>query len=244
MGGFSLALGRVGVKTVAAVEIDKFCQGVLRYHWPSVRIFPDIKDVSGDDIRSTGFMPERGIITAGVPCTDWSLAGRRAGINGERSGLFWHFLRLLEELQPKWFIFENVPGLLSSNKGRDYGAVQGALVECGYSIAGRILDAQYAGVPQRRRRVVIVGHLGTDWRPSAEVLFESEGLPGDSSPGGEAESEASGSAGRGADSSVTSVITHTHTHTHISTLQGGGKRGYRIDAEAAAGGHLLIQLPP
>lgn len=241
IGGFSKAFRSTGAKTVAVVEIDKNCRNVLRRHFPEAAQFDDIKNVSGDDLRAAGFIPERGVITGGSPCQDFSIAGKRVGLDGERSGLFREYLRLLEELQPKWFVFENVPGLLSSNGGRDYGAVQRALVECGYSIAGRILDAQHFGVPQRRRRIFIVGHLGISWRAPAEVLFEPESLCGDSPQGGEEESETSRGAGIGADGSGEQLIKiDTHTHT-VSTLQGGGNRGYRIDAEAAAGGQLIVQ---
>jgi len=214
VGGFSLALERAGAKSVANVEIDKYCRQILGRHFPSAKQFDDIKNVSGDDLRSAGFIPERGIITGGFPCQDISIAGKGAGLSGDRSGLFWEIVRLLEELHPKWFILENVPRLLSINGGRDMATVVKALVDCGYGLAWRVLDAQHFGVPQRRRRVFIVGHLGGTGRTSAEILFEREGGSGDSAQGGEAEPQATGGAGDGAECGSEPLIKiDTHTHT-------------------------------
>jgi len=178
VGGFDLALERNGVDVVAAVEIDKNARGVLARHFPTTQLFEDVCDVTGDQLLAAGFVPERGILTGGFPCQDLSLAGRRAGLAGARSGLFWEICRLIDELSPRWVILENVPGLLSSQGGRDMGTVIGALVERGYGISWRVLDAQHFGVPQRRRRVVIVGHLGDDGRASSKVLALAEGRAG------------------------------------------------------------------
>lgn len=240
IGGFEVAFERAEVHTVAAVEIDKSCREVLSRRFRGVTLFEDVTKVSGDDLRAVGFIPERGILTGGFPCQDISVAGRGAGLAGARSGLFWEVVRLLDDLQPKWFILENVPRLLTINEGRDMGTIAKALAECGYSLAWRVLDAQHFGVPQRRRRVFIVGCLGDSGRAPAEVLFEPEGGGGDSKEGDQAWSETSGTVIESPDSPSSAVT--THTHTHISTLQGGGKRGYRIDAEAAAGGHLIVEL--
>ena len=109
------------------------------------------------------------------------MAGKRAGLAGKRSGLFWEFTRIIGELSPRWVLIENVGGLLSSNGGGDLGAILGTLGKLGYGFAYRVLDAQWWGVPQRRRRVFIVGCLG-DWRRAAQVLFEPESLPWDSPP--------------------------------------------------------------
>lgn len=126
-------------------------------------------------------------VTAGVPCQDVSVAGKRAGLAGERTGLFYEFARVLREVRPHWFIFENVPGLLSSNRGRDFAEVLRVLmVECGYGLSWRVLDSQYFGVAQRRRRLFIVGRFG---KPCpAEILFESEGGEGNPAKGSEARS--------------------------------------------------------
>ena len=176
VGGFDLAMERNGVEVVANVEIDKQCQKVLAKHFPNAKQFSDITDVKGSDLIAAGFEPSRGIITGGFPCQDLSVAGKRRGLAGERSGLFWEIARLIEETKTEWFILENVPGLLTSNKGRDFGVVIGTMADIGYSLAWRVLDAQHFGVPQRRRRVFIVGRRTGDGLSPAEVLFKSEGL--------------------------------------------------------------------
>lgn len=175
VGGFDLALERAGVRVVASVEWDKHAQKVLARQFPQSTIFGDIQGVTGEQLRAAGFNPTNGIITGGFPCQDLSVAGKRAGLAGKRSGLFWEICRLLDETRTQTFILENVPGLLSSNNGRDMAVVIEALVERGYCIAWRVLDAQYFGVPQRRRRVFIVGCLGDSGRSPEEILSIAEG---------------------------------------------------------------------
>ena len=175
VGGFDLALERAGVKVVASIEWDKQAQKVLARQFPQSTIFGDIQGVTGEQLRAAGFDPTDGIITGGFPCQDLSVAGKRAGLAGARSGLFWEICRLLDETGAQNFILENVPGLLSSNNGRDMAVVIEALVERGYRIAWRVLDAQYFGVPQRRRRVFIVGCLGDAGRSPEEILSLAEG---------------------------------------------------------------------
>jgi DNA (cytosine-5)-methyltransferase 1 len=174
IGGFDLAMERAGINVVATVEWDKHAQGVLARRFPNSKLYGDITGVTGEQLISAGFDPANGIITGGFPCQDLSVAGRRAGLTGSRSGLFWEICRLLDETKAQSFILENVPGLLSSNEGRDMGTVIRALEERGYSIAWRVLDAQHFGVAQRRRRVFIVGHLGNEWRTPAEILAIAE----------------------------------------------------------------------
>lgn len=197
IGGFPLAFENAGARTVATVEIDKPAAAISGRHFPNAHQFEDVTKVTGDDLRAVGFVPERGVITAGWPCQDLSVAGRRAGLAGARSGLWWEVVRILEETRSRWFVGENVPGLLSSNGGRDMGAVVGALGELGYGFAYRVLDAQWFGVPQRRRRVFFVGHLGEPFTAAAEVLFECESGAGDSAAGGEAGPGAAGAATAG-----------------------------------------------
>ena len=182
VGGFDLALERNGVEVVATCEIDKHAQKILTRHFPKAKLFSDVTQLTGQDLFNAGFNSD-GIIVGGFPCQDVSVAGKRKGLsdsegNATRSGLFWEVVRLLEETKAKHFILENVPGLLSSNEGRDFGIVLNALVELGYSVSWRILDAQYFGVPQRRRRIFIVGNLGNDWGTSAEILAIAEGRRG------------------------------------------------------------------
>lgn len=174
IGGFDLAMERAGINVVATVEWDKHAQGVLARRFPNSKLYGDITGVTGEQLISAGFDPANGIITGGFPCQDLSVAGRRAGLTGSRSGLFWEICRLLDETKAQSFILENVPGLLSSNEGRDMGTVIRALEERGYSVAWRVLDAQHFGVAQRRRRVFIIGHLGSDWRTPAEILAIAE----------------------------------------------------------------------
>ena len=178
VGGFDLALERAGVTVVASCEIDKHARGVLQQQFPNSTLINDVKDVTGDQLKQLGFDGSDGIIVGGFPCQDLSVAGKRAGLGGARSGLFWEICRILDETKAKWFVLENVPGLLSSQSGADMGAVLGALVERGYGVAYRILDAQHFGVPQRRRRVFIVGCLGDNGRAPAEVLSLIEGMRG------------------------------------------------------------------
>lgn len=167
IGAFDLGFERAGMQVVWQCEIDAACQTVLRRHWPGVRMYDDVRAVGAD----AGAVD---VICGGFPCQDVSVAGRRAGLAGERSGLWHEFHRVLQCLRPQWVVVENVPGLLSSNRGRDFATVIQGLVELGYGVCWRVLDSQYHGVAQRRRRVFVVGHLG-DGR-AAEVLFERESL--------------------------------------------------------------------
>ena len=173
VGGFDLAFKRAGIKVTAAVEIDKKCRDVLASKFPETKLFDDVKEVTGEQLKSTGFIPERGIIAGGFPCQDLSIAGLRKGLGGERSGLFHEIIRLTDELKPQFLILENVAGLLSSKQGKDMGIVITALVERGYGVCWRMLDSQNYGVPQRRRRIFIVASLGDHRRP-VEILFERE----------------------------------------------------------------------
>lgn len=178
VGGFDLALERAGVKVVASVEIDKKAQSVLKKHFPQSTIFDDVTGVTGEQLKKCGFEPRGGIITGGFPCQDLSVAGKRAGLAGKRSGLFWEICRILDETGSETVILENVPGLLSSNGGRDMAVVIEALVKRGYRVGWRVLDAQYFGVPQRRRRVFIVGCLGDSGRSPEEILAISSSRAG------------------------------------------------------------------
>jgi DNA (cytosine-5)-methyltransferase 1 len=199
VGGFDLAMQRQGVKVVASVEIDPKCNEVLAKHFPEATQFTDVTTVKGEDLINAGFTPSTGIITGGFPCQDLSVAGKRAGLAGERSGLFWEIARIVEETQTEYFVIENVPGLLSSNNGRDFGVVVGTMADLGYSVGWRVLDAQHFGVPQRRRRVFIVGRRSSK-QGVAEILFKSEGLRGYSptsqSPGQDSASSTTRSFGQ------------------------------------------------
>ena len=151
IGGIDLGLDRSGWECKWQCEIEPFCVKVLDKHWPQVKKYHDIREVKPSELEPVD------LICGGFPCQDLSVAGRRAGLAGKRSGLFYEFMRIADECAPTWVLIENVPGLLSSNGGRDMGAVLGTLGELGYGWAYRVLDAQYLGVAQRRRRVFIVG---------------------------------------------------------------------------------------
>jgi DNA (cytosine-5)-methyltransferase 1 len=180
IGGFDLGFERAGMQCVAQVEIDQAAQSILSSHWQNVPKFNDVRTF-GNEQFARGTID---LICGGFPCQDVSIAGKRAGLAGNRSGLWFEFARIIDELEPRWVVIENVPGLLSSNGGADFAIILQWLVQRGYGVCWRILDAQYFGVPQRRRRVFIVASFGNG--SAAQVLFESEGLPGDTPPSREA----------------------------------------------------------
>lgn len=217
IGGFDIAFERAGIEVDSVCEIDKAAQGILTRHFPNAKLF--------DDVRKVGLQThEKGsidIICGGFPCQDVSVAGKRAGLAGERSGLWFEFARIIDELEPRWVVAENVPGLLSSNKGQDFAVIIQWLAERGYGVSWRILDAQHFGVPQRRRRVFIVGSLGNG--NSAKVLFESEGMSGNTPPRREAGKEVAftigtntGSSSKKGDGGInkTMVMTLGHSQSH------------------------------
>lgn len=169
----SVAWKPLGWEPVAFAEIEPFPCAILAYHYPDV---PNL----GDMTQVHDWRPYHGavdLVVAGTPCQDFSIAGKRAGLAGERSGLALVLAQVLSIVRPEWIVWENVPGVFSTNGGRDFGTFLRALDDIGYSCAWRVLDAQYFGVPQRRRRVYVIGHLG-DWRSAAAVLFEREGVRG------------------------------------------------------------------
>lgn len=169
---FGLGARRAGFGCAGTSEIDTHAANVTRYHYPNTPQLGDVRDVGATDAD---------LIIGGFPCQDLSVAGDRRGLAGERSGLFWEIVRIARESSPRWLLLENVPGLLSSNGGRDMGAVLGALGELGYGWAYRVFDAQHFGVPQRRRRVFIVGCFG-DVRRAGQVLFEPQSVRGNPTP--------------------------------------------------------------
>ena len=208
IGGLEKAAHDNGIPTVLSVEIDQPARGVLAVRYPGTSLLPDVREVTADDLRAAGAVPARTILTAGWPCQGNSVAGRRGGMADPRSGLWSHVVRLLAEFRPAWFVGENVPGLLSVNDGRDFGVVVDDLAGLGMGLAWRILDAQHFGVPQRRRRVVIVGRAGDDGRAPARVLLEPEGSGGDSAAGHETgEDVAPDTAGRVGDRGVVRALT-------------------------------------
>jgi DNA (cytosine-5)-methyltransferase 1 len=167
----SVAWKGLGWNPLGFSEIEKFPSEVLNHHYPNV---PNLGDMTKYKEWNFG-KRSVDLVVGGTPCQSFSVAGLRKGMEDPRGNLALTFCAILDKFRPKWFVWENVPGVLSSNKGRDFGSFLGAVAELGYGASYRVLDAQNFGVPQRRRRVFVVGHLG-DWKPTAEVLFESESL--------------------------------------------------------------------
>lgn len=185
--GFGLGFERSGMQCTFQSEINPFRQQVLARHWSDVPRAGDIRDVRGSDLGR----PD--ILVAGFPCKDLSIGkGNRTGLDGERSGLYWEFQRLVDEhlrlvdaTRPRWAVLENVPGLVNyrpdggratkaSNGGRDMAAVLLGLEQLGYGWAFRVVDARAFGVSQRRPRVIVVAHRGGDPRPAWMVLADRE----------------------------------------------------------------------
>jgi DNA (cytosine-5)-methyltransferase 1 len=158
VGGFTIAADQTNIPTICFVEKDKNCQKVLKQNWPHIPILTRIETVTGDTLHDLGAQPDNTIFGGGFPCQDVSIAGKQAGLAGQRTGLFSHVMRLVNEFQPAHLLFENVPGLLTSNNGRDMETITNALGNSGYEWTYRILDSQNFGIPQRRRRLFITGH--------------------------------------------------------------------------------------
>ena len=165
----------LGWQSAFLSEIEPFPRAVLSHHFPEVPLHGDFTTIQ------RGQYADIDLLVGGTPCQSFSVAGLRGGMADERGNLALEYLRLADRLRPRWLVWENVPGVLSSSGGRDFGAFLGGLGELGYGFAYRVLDAQHFGVAQRRRRVFVVGYLG-DWRRAAAVLFEPASLRRHSAP--------------------------------------------------------------
>jgi DNA (cytosine-5)-methyltransferase 1 len=175
----------LGFEAAGFSEIEPFARAVLSHHYPDVPLFGDFTTLTENDYGAID------LLVGGTPCQSFSIAGLRKGFADDRGNLALGFIRLAQSAKPRWVVWENVPGVLSIDGGRTFGTFLGALAECGYGFAYRVLDAQYFGVPQRRRRVFVIGYLG-DWRPAAAVLFERESLQRDITPCRETRQEVAG----------------------------------------------------
>ena len=173
----TVAWGPLGWRPSFYSEIDKNARKVLQHHYPDVPLHGDFTTIQDGDYEDID------LLCGGTPCQSYSVAGRRLGLDDPRGELSLEFVALAERLSARWVVWENVPGVLSTNGGRDFAAFVGALAECGYGWAYRILDAQFFGVPQRRRRVVLVAHSGGRADRAASVLFEPQSVPGNSAEG-------------------------------------------------------------
>jgi DNA (cytosine-5)-methyltransferase 1 len=178
----SVAWHPLGWQAAWVSEIEPFPCSLLAHKYPETPNFGDMtqfKEWPNDPID---------LLVGGTPCQSFSVAGLRKGMDDPRGNLALTYLAIADKYRPRWLVWENVPGVLSSNGGRDFGSFLGALGQLGYGFAYRVLDAQYFGVAQRRRRVFVVGYLG-DWRRAAAVLFERESLSGHPAPSREAREE-------------------------------------------------------
>src|SRR3990172_4802406 len=253
VGGTDLGLERAGWGTVSFSEIDPYACAVLAQRWPGVPNLGDIVQLDRGEQEprhraavsvAAGGEWHRAILwSGGFPCQDLSIAGKRRGLAGERSGLAFAFLDLVERHRPPAVLLENVPGLLSSHRGRDMAALCGRLAELGYGWAFRVLDARHFGVPQRRRRVFIVGlrsgpddpdgHLAAE--RAATVLAVGARCPRHPPTGVEAGPGAAGEVRGSAHGSVADGATTTRT---LGAAM--GHHGYTIGAQDADGGWLQL----
>jgi DNA-cytosine methyltransferase len=231
VGGADLGLEQAGMTIAWQCELDAWKRSVLAAHWPDIPVYTDITQLEDP--------PPVDLLIGGFPCQDLSVAGKRKGFTGERSVLAFEFLRIAESLRPRWLLMENVPGLLSSNRGRDFARLIDEVVDTGYGVAWRVLDARYFGVPQRRRRIFICARRTDtviDPRAAARLalraLWESssgdptKGWPPRSdtptTPRSSPQSGCSYGTHGPAESSVTGTLTREYGEQAGQDLTGGG----------------------
>jgi DNA (cytosine-5)-methyltransferase 1 len=253
----SVAWQPLGWQPAMFAEIEPFCAWLLHarhsatrpIHMPSPHDATTRKDAKqrAAAIRNVVALPAEGavinagdfthigvedvgtidLLAGGTPCQAFSVAGKRAGLDDPRGNLTIEFARLADRLRPLWVVWENVPGVLSIDGGRTFGAFLHMLVQCGYGIAYRVLDARHFGVPQRRRRVFVVGHLG-DWRRAAAVLLERSSLSGYPPPRREARKDSVGSTGTGI-ATGRSVDASTRDTAHCLNAGGMGRQDFETE---------------
>jgi DNA (cytosine-5)-methyltransferase 1 len=171
----------LGFEPVAFAENALFPSAVLKHHYPDVPNLGDIKNYKEWDNEF-----EFDILIGGTPCQSFSVAGLRKGLDDPRGELALVFLGIVDKYKPKWVIWENVFGVLQTNGGKDFGSLLGGMAELGYGFSYRVLDSQFFGVPQHRRRVFLIGYFG-DWKPTFSVLFDEKIIFGDSKEMGKSE---------------------------------------------------------
>ena len=241
----SLAWGPLGWRAAFLAETAKFPRAVLKHRFPGVPLRGDFTNIEEGDHEPID------VLVGGTPCQSFSVAGARRGLDDPRGDLSLEFLALARRLRPRWLVFENVPGLLSNWSGAperppdlgrcwegdetsDFATFLGALQDCGYGFAWRVLDARYFALAQRRPRLFVVDRLG-DWEAAAQVLVEPESLRGDPAPGGEARQDVAGpvtaslgkhgGASAGKDCTIRNVILHDVAGTLSARTKGGGALG-------------------
>ena len=250
-GGFPLAGMMAGITPIWASEIEPFSIRVTTKRIPQMKHYGDISKMNGGKIEPVD------IITFGSPCQNLSLAGKREGLNGEKSSMFFEAIRVIKEMRentngeyPRWIVWENVPGAMSSSKGQDFRTVleeickikdktvhipmpekkwttAGEIVGNDYSVAYRILDAQYFGVPQRRRRIFLVADFAG--RSAPQILFEQNRLPGNSaSSGGQRQGTAASAPGCSDPPGGTGPIGFDGYNGDLTSRQNGSVGGYMV----------------
>jgi DNA (cytosine-5)-methyltransferase 1 len=174
----------LGYECIGLAEIDPFRSAVLQYHYPEIKNYEDFTKIQASDLSTR---PD--VLVGGTPCATFSIAGLRKGLAEDRGNLALEFIKLIKRVRPTWVIWENVPGILSSNGGQDLGTFLGSLGELGYGFAYRVLNTEHVrtqrfpnAIPQRRRRIFVIGHIGGDWRSPAKVLFDSAPVREDAPP--------------------------------------------------------------
>ncbi|MFN7341387.1 MAG: DNA (cytosine-5-)-methyltransferase [Opitutia bacterium] len=215
----SVAWHPLGWTPAGFSEIEPFPAAILAHRFPNTTNHGDLTQHATWPIEP-GTVD---LLVGGTPCQSFSVAGLRKGLADPRGNLALVFLGLADRLKPRWIVWENVPGVLSSNGGRDFGSFLGALRELGYGFAYRVLDAQHFGVPQRRRRVFVVAHLG-DWRPAAEVLFEPDCVRRDTKKGKQAGQGAAARAQGGVGADGLGPYWDGGDRTTTLTAKGGDQR--------------------
>lgn len=228
----SVAWHSLGWRASFLSEIEAFPRAVLSHHYPEVPLHGDFTTIRAGEYEPID------LLVGGTPCQSFSVAGLRGGLDDDRGNLALEYLRLADRLRPRWLVWENVPGVLSSNGGRDFGAILGGMVELGYGFAYRVLDAQFFGVAQRRRRVFVVGYAG-DWRRAAAVLFERHSLSGHPAPRREAgknlaptiSARPTGGGGLGTDFDLDGGCVVTAPTMRAGGSKTGGDRPYGTDVD-------------
>ena len=225
-----------GWHAAAFAEIEPFPSAVLAHRFPTV---PNLGDFTKIEAHHVGAID---LLVGGTPCQAFSIAGKRAGLDDPRGNLTLEFLALAKRLQPRYIIWENVPGVLSIDGGRTFGAFLGILGQLGYGFAYRILNSEFFGVPQRRRRVFVVGCAGADWQRAAAVLFEPESLrrhPAESRRARQDFAGALGASSGGADDNDAAdgrLIAHSLRGEGHDASEDGTGRGVPLVAQCLATG--------